>query len=93
MGIFGHTTVFHSQTNSLYVFGGYAYDKDTSIMSNSLYRFEYETKSWIELTSSNSVNVASAQVVISPILFYPGCFNYSQGPDFFIRRLPLITTC
>ncbi|XP_048521106.1 multiple epidermal growth factor-like domains protein 8 [Dendroctonus ponderosae] len=57
VGIFGHTTVFHSQTNSLYVFGGYAYDKDTSIMSNSLYRFEYETKSWIELTSSNSGNV------------------------------------
>ncbi|ENN77377.1 hypothetical protein YQE_06202, partial [Dendroctonus ponderosae] len=56
VGIFGHTTVFHSQTNSLYVFGGYAYDKDTSIMSNSLYRFEYETKSWIELTSSNSGN-------------------------------------
>ncbi|XP_066249619.1 multiple epidermal growth factor-like domains protein 8 isoform X2 [Euwallacea similis] len=56
-GVFGHTTVFHSQTNSLYVFGGYVYDKQVSVMSNSLYRLEYETKTWIELTGSNFRNV------------------------------------
>ncbi|XP_030761458.1 multiple epidermal growth factor-like domains protein 8 isoform X2 [Sitophilus oryzae] len=53
-GIFGHSTVFHSQTNSLYVFGGYVYEKQMSVMSNSLYRLEYETKTWIELTGGNS---------------------------------------
>ncbi|XP_076271195.1 multiple EGF like domains 8 isoform X2 [Rhynchophorus ferrugineus] len=56
-GIFGHSTVFHSQTNSLYVFGGYVYDKQLSVMSNSLYRLEYETKTWIELTGGNIRNL------------------------------------
>ncbi|XP_050307632.1 multiple epidermal growth factor-like domains protein 8 [Anthonomus grandis grandis] len=56
-GIFGHTTVFHPQTNSLYVFGGYVYDRQVSILSNSLYRLEYETQTWIELTGSNTRNV------------------------------------
>lgn len=61
-GIFGHSTVFHSQTNSLYVFGGYVYDKQVSVMSNSLYRLEYETKSWIELSGNNFRNVVSKKL-------------------------------
>lgn len=51
LGIFGHSTVFHMQTNSLYVFGGYVYEKHESLLSNKLYRLSYESRTWTELNS------------------------------------------
>ncbi|XP_060517960.1 multiple epidermal growth factor-like domains protein 8 isoform X2 [Cylas formicarius] len=53
-GLIGHSTVFHSQTNSLYVFGGYVYDRQLSVLSNSLYQLKYDTKTWIELSGSGN---------------------------------------
>ncbi|XP_001814936.2 multiple epidermal growth factor-like domains protein 8 [Tribolium castaneum] len=49
VGIFGHSTVFHAQTNSLYVFGGYIYESQASRLSNKLYMLNYDTKTWTEL--------------------------------------------
>lgn len=48
-GIFGHSTVFHAQTNSLYVFGGYIYETQQSRLSNRLYMLNYDSKLWTEL--------------------------------------------
>lgn len=47
-GIFGHSTVFHFQSNSLYVFGGYTYDQQSKL-SNKLFMLNYESKVWMEL--------------------------------------------
>lgn len=51
LGIFGHSTVFHAPTNSLYVFGGYLYKKHISKLSNKLYMLNYDTKTWTLLNS------------------------------------------
>lgn len=51
LGIFGHTTVFHAHTNSLYVFGGFVYENQESVMSNRLYMLNYDTRAWTELNS------------------------------------------
>lgn len=61
LGIFGHSTVFHSDTNGLYVFGGYEYHWKRSVLSNNLYVLHYETRTWTELNmfSSSHVNVVS----------------------------------
>ncbi|RZC40710.1 Kelch 3 domain containing protein [Asbolus verrucosus] len=49
VGIFGHSTVFHAQSNSLYVFGGYIYEQQQSRLSNKLYMLNYDSKVWTEL--------------------------------------------
>lgn len=51
LGIFGHSTVFHMQTNSLYVFGGYIYAKHEPVLSDRLFMLNYETHTWTELSS------------------------------------------
>ncbi|KAK9888746.1 hypothetical protein WA026_000973 [Henosepilachna vigintioctopunctata] len=53
-GIYGHSTTFHQPTNSLYVFGGYLYDKQEYSLSNNLYMLEYHTKTWKELNNLGS---------------------------------------
>lgn len=50
-GIYGHTTIYHSQSNNLFVFGGIVFEKEQSIFSNNLYMLNYETKTWTELNS------------------------------------------
>nr|CAI5852919.1 unnamed protein product [Callosobruchus analis] len=50
-GIFGHTTVYHSQSNNLFVFGGVVYTKRQSMVTNNLYMLNYESKTWTELNS------------------------------------------
>lgn len=44
--IIGHTTVFHSPSNSLYVFGGIV---EHGLITNTLYTLNYDTKTWIDL--------------------------------------------
>ncbi|XP_018320718.1 multiple epidermal growth factor-like domains protein 8 isoform X2 [Agrilus planipennis] len=58
MGIFAHSTVFHSQSNSLYVFGGYEYMAQQSVLSNKLYMLNYESKTWTNLNLfGSSINI------------------------------------
>ncbi|XP_017786408.1 PREDICTED: multiple epidermal growth factor-like domains protein 8 isoform X2 [Nicrophorus vespilloides] len=54
LGIFGHTTVFHAPSKSLYVFGGYRYEKQEAIFSDILYVLNYDTKTWTNLNSFTS---------------------------------------
>nr|XP_022913574.1 multiple epidermal growth factor-like domains protein 8 isoform X1 [Onthophagus taurus] len=48
-GIFGHTTVFNSQLNFLYIFGGYEYHRKQLMVTNNLYVLNYSTRTWINL--------------------------------------------
>lgn len=61
LGIFGHSTVFHPDTNSLYVFGGYLFNIKQSVLSNLIYMLNYELRTWTELNtfSSSQFNVVS----------------------------------
>lgn len=66
LGIFGHSAVFHAQTNSLYVFGGYEHERQKSSLSNKLYRLQYDTRTWMEL---NSLGVSSFGLVSTKAAF------------------------
>lgn len=70
-GLYGHTTVFHMQTNSLYVFGGYGYSGKEASLSNTLYMLNYETRTWTELNSLGYANVG----MVSEIWIYPSTPN------------------
>lgn len=54
LGIFGHSTVYHSQSNNLFVFGGVVYERQLSTTSNNLYMFSYDNRTWTLLTSLES---------------------------------------
>lgn len=47
-GIFGHTTVYHSISESFYIYGGYLFSEfdNKRIYSNRLYAFHYPTLKW-----------------------------------------------
>lgn len=49
IGLYGHSTVFHSPSNSFYIFGGYEYKEQQSILSNKMYRLSYDTRTWTDL--------------------------------------------
>ncbi|KAF5283548.1 hypothetical protein FQR65_LT13840 [Abscondita terminalis] len=54
LGIYGHSTVFHAPTNSFYIFGGYEYMEQQSVLSNKLYKLNYDTRTWTDLNSFTS---------------------------------------
>lgn len=49
LGIYGHSTVYHGPTDSLYVFGGYIYSVNQTIMTDKLFALNYEQKIWTVL--------------------------------------------
>lgn len=56
IGIYGHSTVFHTQTQILYVFGGFTLLNDNTQISNKLYALHYPTLSWTELPTFYELN-------------------------------------
>lgn len=57
VGIYGHSTVFHVATQTLYVFGGYEFiDRRQTDMSNRLYAFDYARRAWSELPPFTELN-------------------------------------
>lgn len=46
LGVYGHSTVFHSKSKSFYIFGGYTYAINRTFISNKLYTLNYKTKTW-----------------------------------------------
>jgi len=46
LGIYGHSTVYHGPTDSLYVFGGYIYSVNQTIMTDKLFALNYEFQIW-----------------------------------------------
>ncbi|XP_077985026.1 multiple epidermal growth factor-like domains protein 8 [Glandiceps talaboti] len=52
IGLFGHTTSWHPETHSLYIFGGYVFQTDSISPSNQLYAFHYTTRHWSLLSAA-----------------------------------------
>ncbi|XP_015121638.1 multiple epidermal growth factor-like domains protein 8 [Diachasma alloeum] len=46
LGVYGHTTVYHTKSDSLYVFGGYTYAVNRTFISNKLYALNYKSRTW-----------------------------------------------
>ncbi|KAG1714971.1 Multiple epidermal growth factor-like domains protein 8 [Nymphon striatum] len=58
IGIYGHTAVYHPRTNATYVYGGYIYEVDRTLVSNKLYAVieDYNnTANWTLLPIEESV--------------------------------------
>ncbi|XP_076283094.1 multiple EGF like domains 8 isoform X4 [Lasioglossum baleicum] len=62
LGVYGHSTVYHSQSDSFYIFGGYTYAINRTFISNKLYALNYITRAWSvlppfddDLTDGNSL--------------------------------------
>lgn len=53
LGIYGHSTVYHTKSDSFYVFGGYIYAINRTFISNKLHAFNYKTKRWSILPPFN----------------------------------------
>jgi len=46
VGIYGHSAVYHQQSDTIYVFGGMIYESHQVLMSNRLYSFNIPKKRW-----------------------------------------------
>ncbi|XP_043253802.1 multiple epidermal growth factor-like domains protein 8 [Colletes gigas] len=62
LGVYGHSTVYHSKSDSFYIFGGYTYAINRTFISNKLYALNYKTRTWSvlppfddDLTDGNSL--------------------------------------
>lgn len=51
IGVYGHTSVYHSKSDSIYVYGGYSYSINHTFISNKLYALNYKSRSWSILPS------------------------------------------
>ena len=49
VGIFGHSTVYHQQTQMLYIFGGYQLIHGKTRISNKLHSFHFSKMTWNEV--------------------------------------------
>ncbi|XP_063697443.1 multiple epidermal growth factor-like domains protein 8 [Culicoides brevitarsis] len=54
--LFGHSTVNHQISRSLYVYGGYRIEENKTVMSNKLFALNYETSTWTELPPFHELN-------------------------------------
>ncbi|XP_043275705.1 multiple epidermal growth factor-like domains protein 8 isoform X2 [Venturia canescens] len=46
LGVYGHSTVYHSKSDSFYIFGGYTYAINRTFISNKLYALNYKSRAW-----------------------------------------------
>ncbi|XP_062394998.1 multiple epidermal growth factor-like domains protein 8 [Sardina pilchardus] len=51
-GLYGHTAVYHEQTDAVYVFGGYRFHLDSVEPSGELYSLYYPNLTWSQLAPS-----------------------------------------
>lgn len=57
IGIYGHSAVYHSASQSIYIFGGYIFvDNEITRMSNKLFVFNYVQNIWSEVPPFSEVN-------------------------------------
>ena len=59
LGLFGHSTVYHSSDRVFYVYGGYSYQVDKVGLFGHLYAFHYPTRVWSLLPTDNEININS----------------------------------
>lgn len=80
-GIYGHSSIYHVQSQFAYVFGGYEYavnDERISI-SNRLYAFDYSKKMWTELPAFKDLNrpeefLPRGRFLRKTFAIFPYCF-------------------
>ncbi|XP_076675325.1 multiple EGF like domains 8 isoform X4 [Andrena cerasifolii] len=46
LGVYGHSTVYQSKSDSFYIFGGYTYAINRTFISNKLYALNYKSRAW-----------------------------------------------
>lgn len=58
-GLYGHSAVYHEQTDAIYVFGGYRFHVETVEPSGELYSLYYPNLTWSLLVPSQGKKVKS----------------------------------
>lgn len=56
-GLYGHSAVYHDQTDAIYVFGGYRFHVETVEPSGELYSLYYPNLTWSLLVPSQGNKV------------------------------------
>lgn len=56
-GLYGHSAVYHEQTDAIYVFGGYRFHVETVEPSGELYSLYYPNLTWSLLVPSQGNKV------------------------------------
>ncbi|KAE8741134.1 hypothetical protein FOCC_FOCC013392 [Frankliniella occidentalis] len=56
IGLYGHSTVFHAPSQSFYVFGGYMYVVNHTVISNKLFALHYPSRVWSVLPPFENYN-------------------------------------
>lgn len=64
-GLYGHSAVYHEQTDAVYVFGGYRFHVEAVEPSGELYSLYYPNLTWSLLVPSqgNKVTISNKQKV------------------------------
>lgn len=57
VGLYGHSAVYHEQTDAVYVFGGYRFHVETVQPSGELYSLYYPNLTWSLLVPSQGNKV------------------------------------
>lgn len=61
-GLYGHTAVYHEQTDAIYVFGGYRFHVESVEPSAELYSLYYPNLTWSLLATSQGIKVRSWKI-------------------------------
>lgn len=64
-GLYGHSAVYHEQTDAVYVYGGYRFHVEAVEPSGELYSLYYPNLTWSLLVPSqgNKVTITNKQMV------------------------------
>ena len=46
LGLYGHSAVYHADSDTIYVFGGFEYMTDKTLASGNLYGLDIKRKIW-----------------------------------------------
>lgn len=76
-GLYGHSAVYHEQTDAVYVFGGYRFQVETVEPSGELYSLYYPNLTWSLLVPSRGNKVRN-----SPLVFDSTSFKRSKKPSY-----------
>lgn len=64
-GLYGHSAVYHEQTDAIYVFGGYRFHVETVEPSGELYSLYYPNLTWSLLVPSQGNKVRGRPHLVS----------------------------
>lgn len=75
VGLYGHSAVYHEQTDAIYVFGGYRFHVETVEPSGELYSLYYPNLTWSLLVPSQGNKVGELRTFDQPSI-YTLLFSY-----------------